>query len=124
MIEIPKDAENVRISKNSNALIGDKIYFFETKEEEKLAIERDNIIDRMIAIQDNYTNSFPNYNQERLLNAVKKDRDWLHLRLVLSNKENKLKKTCSYLSPEDSIKWEQGRPISDDQIIKQLPLDY
>jgi len=119
MSEIPKDAENVRISKNSNALIDDKIYFFETKEEEKLAIERDNIIDRMIAIQDIYNDTGQYRNQERLLRAVMQDSDWQFLSLVLLNKENKLKKTCSYLSPEDSIKWEQGRPISDNQIIKQ-----
>tara|TARA_R110001583_G_scaffold23158_1_gene86009 strand:+ start:141 stop:497 length:357 start_codon:yes stop_codon:yes gene_type:complete len=107
------------IEKHSDALIGNKIYFFETKEEKKLSSERDIIIDKLIEIQNK--KSFDINNIEVV---GKKDYffratgEWLSLSVDLEKIETKLKKTCSYLSPEDSIKWEQGRPISDDQIIK------
>ena len=90
-----------------NALIGDKIYFFTTKEELELAVKRDNIIDKMIAIQD------------KLGHACMRDIDWTNLRFKLMNIESKLKKTCAYLNREDSKVFENGGAITENQIIKQ-----
>tara|TARA_R100001163_G_C5038454_1_gene177121 strand:+ start:613 stop:945 length:333 start_codon:yes stop_codon:yes gene_type:complete len=96
-----------KINPNSNALIGDKIYFFETKEEKKLAEERDEIIDKMIAIQD----------KDKF--AWKNSGEWADLQYDLMDIDAKLKKTCSYLSSEISEKFEQGFPIFEDDIIQQ-----
>jgi len=90
-----------------NALINNKIYFFTTKEELELATERDNIIDKMIAIQ--------NKNRGAWLNSGK----WSDLQYDLMDIENKLKKTCSYLNREDSKVFENGGAITEAQIIKQ-----
>ena len=78
----------VKISENSNALIDDKIYFFATKEEKKIANERDIVIDKLIAIQD------------KLGHACMRDMEWTNLRFKLMDMERELKKTCGYLSPE------------------------
>jgi hypothetical protein len=96
-----------KLNPNSNALIGDKIYFFETKEEKKLAEERDEIIDKMIAIQD----------KDKF--AWKNSGEWADLQFDLMDIDEKLKKTCSYLSPEISDKFENGGAITEDDIIKQ-----
>ena len=97
----------VKISENSNALIDDKIYFFATKEEKKIANERDIVIDKLIAIQD------------KLGHACMRDIDWTNLRFKLMNIESKLKKTCAYLNREDSKVFENGGAITENQIIKQ-----
>jgi len=97
----------VKISENSNALIDDKIYFFATKEEKKIANERDIVIDKLIAIQD------------KLGHACMRDMKWTNLRFKLMDMERELKKTCGYLSPEKSIEFEQGGSITENDIIKQ-----
>ena len=90
----------------SNFFIGDKIYFAETQEAEDLAKKRDKVIDKMMAIQD----------KDKF--AWKNSGEWADLRYDLMDIDEKLKKTCPYLSPEDSKRFEDGSTISDDQIVR------